>query len=433
MKRDRIVLLVVLVFFCRTTFSAPLSLSVSADVAILMNAETGAVLYEKRGRHKTYPASLTKIATLLHACRSVADRGGGGRFEEKVTCPAPCLRTIRPELKRAHGYEDPPYILETDGTAFGIRVGEILSLGDLLHGMMLVSGNDAANCVAYHIGGTVSGFAEEMNRYVRRLGCSDTRFLNPHGLHHPGHVSTAYDLALITRELVQNGPAFAIFGKERYVCDKTNRRESVAIRHNGRLLQPGTFHYPRVIGMKTGYHAAAGYTLAAVAKEGDRMLIAVVLGCKSSVRRYRDVIRLFEEAFSQEKVTRLLFHEEDPLLMRLDLSRSGSREGHLCRVRPAKGVAISYFPAEIPDITVTMEKRDRPLPIGKGEVVGDLYVTDDRGSLLAHSPLCADEEIGPRGFRGWVSRVRKSVRASGRRGGGGVPSCRPSPPPQGSR
>jgi len=128
----------------------PLKLKVSAKSAILINAKTGAILYEKNAHSRAYPASLTKIATCLYALKK-----NNKELDELVTCPNHCLRKMNKSVKIAHNYKDPAYILEPDGTHFWIKRGEELPFRDLLYGMMLASGNDAANFIAHYIGGNI--------------------------------------------------------------------------------------------------------------------------------------------------------------------------------------------------------------------------------------------------------------------------------------
>src|SRR5262249_28551111 len=139
-----------------------------------------------------YPASTTKIATsfytLMQKSRSL---------HENVAAPKEALVIVTPYEKMRNNYTKyPAYVLETDGTHANIKAGEVMTIEDLMYATMLASGNDAANIIAYHLGGgSIPQFMDGMNCFLQKIGCTKTHFCNPHGLHHPEHVTTARDMA----------------------------------------------------------------------------------------------------------------------------------------------------------------------------------------------------------------------------------------------
>ena len=207
--------------------------------------------------------------------------------------------------------------MEPDGTHFWLKKGERLSLYDLMCGMMLASGNDAANVVAFHLGGSVSSFMKGVNTYVKGIGCKNTHFTNPHGLHHPDHYTTAYDMAQMARKAIEKPLIMNMVSLEEYHRPKTNAQEAKVVSQRNKLLVKGPFYYEKAHGIKTGYTENAQFTFASMAKDKNRTLIAVLLGCKSSNSRYRDVIKLFDTAFIEKKVTRLLFNQEDNIFSKV--------------------------------------------------------------------------------------------------------------------
>ncbi len=360
-----------------------LDVKVSAKSAILMNAETGAILFEKKGDERAYPASLTKIATCLYAVKK--NKKGLG---ELVSCPYHCLRRMNKSVKVAHNYKDPAYLLEPDGTHFWIKRGEEISFKDLLYGLMLASGNDAANYIAYYLGGNIPKFMQGMNSYLKEIGCEDTNFENPHGLHHPKHYSTARDIAIITKAALKEEVIQTIVSTKEYERVETNLQTAKRIQNKDQMIQPGKFFYPQASGMKTGYHSDAGYTYASVAKNGERTLIAVLLGCDNTHQRYRDAIRLFEAAFEEEKVERLLFNKEENTF-----SRELKQGRKQLNATLTEDIAIAYFPAEEPEIIIELNWEHQLPPIKEGSFVGSINILDKQGNVLNSSLLIATENV----------------------------------------
>ena len=240
--------------------------AVSAEHAIVLDAATGRVLYEKNSNERSLIASTTKIMTGLIVCEqcNVLDR---------MRIP-----------KEAVGIE---------GSSMYLREGEVLTVQELLYGLMLQSGNDAAVALAIYCGGTVEGFAELMNDKARQLGLENTHFVNPNGLDSPDHYSTAKDLALLAA-YAMNNPVFA----------KTVSTKSVKIgqryltNHNKLLWQ-----LEGADGVKTGFTKAAGRILVSSAQRDGRRLICVTINAPDD---WRDHSSLLENAFSDYHVQQLI-------------------------------------------------------------------------------------------------------------------------------
>lgn len=363
-----------------------LKVRVEAEAAILMNGKTGAILYGKNPHQMKYPASITKLATLLYALKQNPSDG-----EESVTCPGHCLKRIRFDLKKAHHFRDPAYWLEPDGSHYWIKSGEKLVFKELFYGMILLSGNDAANLIAHHVGGTIPQFLQGMNAYLEHIGCKETLLLNPHGLHHPDHVTSVYDMALVVQELISDKRACDIALAREYKRSKTNLQSARFFQNRSQLLREGKFFYPKILLAKSGYHKNARYTFAGAAEQEGRVLIAVLMGCESSDRRYRDAIRLFETAFAEEERVRPLFTREDSVFeTKIEGGKrvlSASLEGDL---------SICYYPSEEPEIQVELEWKKKRLPIQKGEAVGEIKVFNENRVLLERAPLYALQEMRKR-------------------------------------
>ena len=220
----------ILFFFWTVSLFGQLHVEVSARSAILMNAETGAILYEKDSHIPRYPASTTKIATALYGLEKKP------QLEQMVSVSADALR-IKP-VKDKEGV--PSYWDEVDGTKMGLVRGEILSLEALFYGLMRMSGNDASNVIAEHLSSSIPAFISEMNSYVYDLGCKNTRFCNPHGLHHDDHFTTAYDMCLITQRALQIPKFRELVSRGFYEKPQTNKQPKTEIQPRNALLKGGS-------------------------------------------------------------------------------------------------------------------------------------------------------------------------------------------------
>lgn len=240
--------------------------AMSAQRAILMDAGTGRVLYEKKADERSLIASTTKIMTALVICEecNVLDR---------VKIP-----------KEAVGIE---------GSSMYLREGEVLTVQELLYGLMLQSGNDAAVALAIYCGGTVEGFAERMNDRARALGMTGTHFANPNGLDHPEHYSTPRDMGILAAYAMEN-PIFA-----RTVGTKSVRVGERYLTNHNKLL----WQVAGADGIKTGYTRAAGRILVSSAQREGRRLVAVTMNDPDD---WRDHAALLEEGFSRYRQKQLL-------------------------------------------------------------------------------------------------------------------------------
>lgn len=361
-----------------------IALSVNAEAAILMNADTGVILYEKNIHALHYPASTLKIATALYALQTVADK-----MDVMIAADQDCIGTVKEDAIRKSNYTLPPHLLIPDGSHIGIKRGEILSLQDLFYGMMVASGDDAANVIAKYTGGTIPAFMQGMNGYLKQLGCHSTIFFNPHGLHHPKQKTTAYDLAILTREALKNPLFCEMVATIRYTRPKTNKQEPSILVQTNRLLRSGPFFYPKAIGVKTGYYSLAGHNLVAAAKDGDRTLIAVVLKANERKDIFIDTKKMFEAAFSQPKVQRVLLHKG---VQKFDLELSGGAKPISSYI--TDDITVEYYPAEEPAIKCLLVwDKNVKLPVAKDQLVGEIVMKLENGTILRKIPLYAVEDV----------------------------------------
>jgi len=347
-------------------WAAKLDVQVRAKNALLVNADTGAVLYDKGAQEVVYPASTTKLATALFL------------LEQKQV---PLDREVTVSRKALPA--------ETDGSSMGLVRGEVVSVDALLHGLMLVSGNDAANVLAETASGSVEKFVHELNLYVRELGCRNTQFFNPHGYHHPEHVTSAQDLALVARKVLQNPVLKDIVCKPSYTKPKTNKQPSSELVQTNALLKPGKHFYPKAIGLKTGRTGAAGNNLVAAATHEGRTLIAVVLGCETNAERFVDAKRLFEAAFAETAVARVVVAEGSQYKTAV-AGASGELEARL-----KQNLVVQYFPAEEPKLKAYLAWDPVQLPVQKGQRVGEVRAVDERGVVVGVKAVVAVNDVSP--------------------------------------
>ena len=301
---------------------------ISAQKAILLDSETGRILYEKDGNSRSLIASTTKIMTALVVCEqcNVLDR---------VKIP-----------KEAVGIE---------GSSMYLKEGEVLTVQDLLYGMMLHSGNDAAVALAIYCGGTVEGFAGLMNDKAHRLGLQNTHFDNPHGLDSPNHYSTAADLAALTAYAMKN-PIFA-----QTVSTKTVRVGGRTLTNHNKLL----WRVDGADGVKTGYTKAAGRILVSSASRDGRRLICVTINDGND---WADHAALLEQGFSRYHV-RSIVSKGDVLATIRVLSGENQEVSLLAQ----EDFSFSLAEEEVPRVVYTGPEFAYA-PVVKGEEAGYAYV-----------------------------------------------------------
>lgn len=245
---------------------------VSASSAVLMEQKTGRVLFEKNPHEVRRVASITKIMTAILAIES-------GKMDETV------------KVSRSASY--------TEGSSIYLVPGEKIKLRDLVYGLMLRSGNDAANAIAEHVGGSMEGFVFMMNQKAKEIGMTNTAFSNPSGLDsHEEHYSTAYDMALLMRYAMHDETFRTISGTKIYSFEREDRSQHW--KNKNRLL---TEKYKYATGGKTGYTKRAGRTLVTTASKKNKDMVAVTLNASDD---WNDHISMYEYAFSHFKMMEIL-------------------------------------------------------------------------------------------------------------------------------
>ena len=356
---------------------------IKGQAAILINADTGVILFEKNAHDLHYPASTTKVATALYVLKHHSHK-----LDTNVIATGEALATIDHEAKRRSDYTLPAYYLEPDGSHIGMKKDEEMMLKDLLKGMLISSGNDAANVIAHTLEGTIPQFMDKLNILLKEIGCKNTTYYNPHGLHHPQHRTTAYDLSVMARESLKNPIFCEIVSQTRFNRPKTNKQKALTLIQTNRLLRPGKFYYPKAIGMKTGYHSKAKKTFIGAARSHDRTLILVLLKYEERNQLYQDAIALFDAAFNQPKIHHVFLTAGKKKFIRTLLHARTPLETYL-----AEDISIDYYPAENPKAKCMLYWHPLSLPIHKGQEVAELQLIAENGSLLQKKTLFAQEEV----------------------------------------
>jgi D-alanyl-D-alanine carboxypeptidase (penicillin-binding protein 5/6) len=248
--------------------------AIGAESAILMDAETGTILYEKNIHAKEFPASTTKVLTCLVAIEN-------SKMDEMVTFSKEAV-----------------FGIERGSSNVGMDVGQSITMEEALYCIMLASANEVATAVAEHVGGTVENFASMMNQKAKELGCTETNYVNANGLHNDNHYTSAHDLALITAAYFKNEQLQKIASTRSYEIKSTSTQPDTFLMSNHhKMLQGQKYYYEYVIGGKTGYTDTARQTLTTCAEKNGMKLICVIMK-EESPSQFTDTKELFEYGFN---------------------------------------------------------------------------------------------------------------------------------------
>lgn len=258
--------------------------AIGAESAIVMEANTGIILYSKNIHEQLYPASTTKILTCLIAAETSS-------LDETVTFS-----------------ENAVFSIPRGSSNMGMDMGQALTMEEALYGILVGSANETANAVAEHIGGSIEGFADMMNRKAQELGCVDSHFANPNGLHDDNHYTSAYDLAMIARSFFQNELLAKISNTPTRHFEPTETQPDDFILRTHHRLVTGEYSYDGIVGGKTGYTDMARQTLVTCAEQDGMKLICVVMK-EESPNQFTDTMDLFNYGFSNFEVVNVAENE----------------------------------------------------------------------------------------------------------------------------
>jgi len=338
--------------------------SINARSAVVMDFETGTLLYTKNAFRKRPMASTTKIMTAIIALENCS-------LEEDVLIS-----------KKAAGM---------GGSVMGLKAGTTVKLNDLLHGMLICSGNDAAVAIAEHIGGSTAAFAELMNRKAKEIGAFSTNFTNPHGLDDENHYSTAYDLAKIARYALKIPEFNEIVRKREYYF-------------NGRVLKNTNEMldlYEGADGVKTGYTGLAGRCLITSATREGMRLISVVLFCDTKNLRTTSSIKILDYSFAEYDRVQLI--DKGTIMGSVKVKRS--RTSQEIQVSAAEDLAavLKHNQKDTLSTRVSLPKTVTA-PIRKGSIMGTVSVFQgDR--IIAETSLIAMDSAERKELKDYIKQV----------------------------
>ena len=341
---------------------------VTADSAIVMDMDTGDVLYEKNAHKKAEPASTTKLMTAMLAVDHL-------NVADKVTVQDGAFDNI-----------------SYDAVTIGLSPGEEMSVQDLLYATLLPSANDAANELAMATSKTIGKFVKEMNRTAKELGCKDTQFNNANGLPDVNHYTTAYDMALIGRAAYGRSRIKDVIRTESYWISATNMvGERELWTTNQMLYDVTSLYYEYCTGGKTGYTESAGNTMVAFAEKNGRRLVSVVFGCPTSDDRFIDSRTLLEYAFES-------YHQIAPLEdFQLEISETAGNpilENYYARLEHSLPEFTLDTSLRIcTRTTVSAEDIDKTVSLSASRTGNDAgeVTLSYKGTTLATVPIHADQ------------------------------------------
>lgn len=352
-----------------------------AKAALLVDPDTGDVAYALNEHQELYPASLTKIMTALLVLEAVD--AGKLSLDQELTASATAFEG-----------------LSSDGSTANIKVGEIMTVRNLLYCMLVVSANEACDILAEAVSGTVSNFVEKMNQRAGELGCVNTHFVNPNGLHDDNHYTSAWDLYLITKEAMKHEMFMTICDTANVVIPATNMSKERNYWTTNHLLSTWRvigYLDKRAQGIKTGSTDAAGYCLVSYAAQGSLSYISVILGAErteengvGNIRSFSETSRLFTYGFENFSYKTIIESTEPIKDVEVTLSKTDC-----VAVHPAQSIETlmpNGLDAEDLEREVTLLSESVEAPVAAGQKLGTLTLSYD-GKVYATVDLLAMNDV----------------------------------------
>lgn len=372
LKKLKRVILYTLLIFILTTFSitsyAAEKITISSGAGLLIERSSNRILFEKNAYEIMYPASTTKILTAIVVLENA-------ELDELATVSKNALETI------PNGY-----------VTCNLQIGEELSVKDLMYALMVKSANDAAVVLAEHVGGSVEGFADMMNQKAKEIGCKNTHFVNPNGIHDENHYTTAYDLYLMAdyalsfehtnefRDFVSRTsytlPATNLYPADDRIFSTTN--ELIKINNNDRI---DNYYYKNALGIKTGHTSQAGYCLVSSSSRDDLEFISVILDggfdSRGLSERYTETIKLFNFGYDNFTLTKI--KEANNIIDTIIVEKATKETESLNLLIKDSITVINDKSTDVDKINPDIKLNENIIaPITKGDVLGTItYTVDD--------------------------------------------------------
>lgn len=335
--------------YAADTVSNEIELAENAKSAIIIEQSTGKVLYEKNSHEKIAPASMTKMMSLLLIMESIDS--GKIKLDDIVTVS-----------KKAS---------DMGGSQILLEEGEEMKVEDLIKGIAIASGNDAVVAMAEYISGSEEEFVKLMNRKVRELGLNDTKFSNCHGLDSENHYSSAYDMSMIARELL-NHDRITKYSSiyETYLRKDTDRK--IWLVNTNKLVR----FKKGVDGLKTGYTKDAGYCLTATMKKDNMRIISTVMGEDSIENRNKEVSSMLDYAYSNYKMKKYISKNKVLKTIKNDKSKSNGKENSI-QIVPSNDINILMKATDTMSLKYKLKINNLKNSIKKGQKVGAIEIMNN--------------------------------------------------------
>ena len=342
------------------------ALEVAGKSAVLMDTETGTVIYESNAHEPLAPASVTKVMTMLLVMEAIDS--GRIRWDDTVTAS---------ETAAAKG-----------GSQIYLKVGETMTVSDMVKSIAVSSANDCACAMAEHLAGSEAGFVEQMNQRAEELGMKDTHFVNCTGLDDAPeaaqHKTSAHDIALMSRELLKNHPDIKKFTT---IWMDTVRDGTFGLANTNKMVR----FYNGCTGLKTGFTSGAGYCLSAAAERDGMELIAVVMGSTTSQERFAACKSMLDYGFANFALYTPALQEDVSVPVTLGKSKT-------VRAAPGSDGAMLVEKTQLPSVTTEiMLEESVTAPVSRGQRLGMLTVKAGE-QVLSQLPLVAEDAVERKGW-----------------------------------
>lgn len=353
-------------FFLFTLKVSAVDLTTNAKSAILIEPTTNSILYEFNIHERRPPASMTKLMTMLLIMEAIDD--GRINLDDMVTIS-----------KNASSM---------GGSQVFLQENMQISVHQLLKGIAIASGNDAAVAMAEYISGTTEEFVNKMNEKAAELGLNDTHFVNVHGLDAENHYSSAYDMSQIARELLSHPKILEYTSLYEDYLEKPDGTKTWLVNTN-KLVR----FYPGVDGLKTGFTNPAGYCLTATAIKNNIRFVTVVMGEDTPENRSADTTSLFNYAFSTYRINKILSKGE--IIDSITVKKGKENVANLVTLEDVNDLIKQN---EKKEYSYKVTKFDLVAPIKKGDIAGELEIVDNNNQVIKKISLTIDKDVNMHSF-----------------------------------
>ena len=360
---------IITILFCNFKVYASEEPQIDVNAGLIIEKNTGKIIYEENSKKKLYPASVTKVLTAIITIENC-------KLDDVAKASQNAISSI------PSGYVVAP-----------LYVGEEMSIKDLLYALMLKSANDAAYVLAEHVGGSVEGFSEMMNKKAKELGCENTHFVNPNGIHSEDHYTTAYDLYLISKYAMENETFAKIVSTYQYTLSSTNKYKNNdrIMKNTNYFINPNSkFYNEDIKGIKTGTTMQAGNCLITnIVKDGFDYII-VVLGAETSDGKFYETQKLIKYAFDNYIFTKL--HNKGDVIKSIEVEKATKETKDLNLIISDEITVMNNVKINVKEIEPQIDLNDNIVaPINEGQELGTVKFNVD--GLEYSAKLLAEKEV----------------------------------------